>query len=321
MTGACGGSAEQNAREARVSLLEQTLTDVDLCPTWSPDGTSIIFPRRDRPVNVRSLDSGGGFLTVVEQDGTGLRRLPGEVRGDDPDWSPDGSMVAYLRSGPRIGDQGDGDIAVVDLDKEKTKTLVGTPLLGGGWENGAPSWSPDGRQIVYEESTVFGAEEGGYGFDARMAIVRADGSGRRLLASPDFTYAADPAWSPDGSHIAFTTGEAVSLVAPDGTGYVQLYDLKTPTLGAEPAWSPDGKRLAFQDGGNLLVLDVESRSATQIRAIEDAGGLDFCPDWSPKGNQIAFTRSVERGDDELWGAIFLINSDGSGERQLTQAER
>jgi Tol biopolymer transport system component len=89
-------------------------------------------------------------------------------------------------------------------------------------------------------------------------------------------------------------------------------------FGGEPAWSSDG-RIAFEDDGDLFVMNADGTDAHQLTSLSAAGGSDWCPDWSPDGRQIAFSRSVGTGSDER-SAIFVINSDGSDEHQVTQTK-
>ena len=94
----------------------------------------------------------------------------------------------------------------------------------------------------------------------------------------------------------------------DGTGISQLLG-QTIT----PALAPDGSKIAFggRDGNSvhLYVVDLSTGNSTQLTH----GDFDDQPAWSPDGKQVAF----KRGRLGPASAIFVINSDGSGERRLT----
>jgi TolB protein len=109
-----------------------------------------------------------------------------------------------------------------------------------------------------------------------------------------------PAWSPDGSRIAFTVAvgphRSLFAAAPAGGHPAQL----TP-FGARPVWSPDGERVAFDSGGDVYVV------APGGQPVRVAAGAD--PAWSPDGRTLAFAR----GD-----SIYVVPASGGDARRLTQ---
>lgn len=115
---------------------------------------------------------------------------------------------------------------------------------------------------------------------------------------------AAPAWSPDGSSIAYSTRQ-------DGDWEVVSGPARGPTTKVtdnwthenDSDWSPDGSRVAYESGGKIV---VSNRDGTAARSI--AVGLQ--PAWSPDGHRIAF---VKVNVDGLW----LVNPDGSGEHRVT----
>src|SRR5256885_5693236 len=129
-----------------------------------------------------------------------------------------------------------------------------------------------------------------------LFIASADGSGERsLLASRDADY--DPAWSPDGASIVFTSERDGSAdlyrVNADGSKIERLTD--SPAYDDQAAFSPDGKQLVFvttRNGGtaDLWTMDLQTRRA---KALTSGPGGDFRPSWSPDGKWIAF--SSDRG--------------------------
>ena len=147
-------------------------------------------------------------------------------------------------------------------------------------------------------------------------VMNPDGSNRTYLTS-SLDWETDPAFSPDGSKIAYTRGETTGdddiwVMNADGTGQTNL----TPGPGQDgnAAWSPDGSKIAFEStrGGNWDDLGHERRRLRPDepdRRPRDEGD----PAWSPDGSKIAL-RSHRDGN----GEIYVMNADGSGQTNLTQ---
>jgi Tol biopolymer transport system component len=165
------------------------------------------------------------------------------------------------------------------------------------------SWSRDGR-IVYTSVADFD--------DVHLRVIHADGSGDvRLTHQAAF----QPAWSPDGTRIAFVAlGDSdIFLINPDGTGEVNLTQGFAEDDG--PAWSPDGSRIAFTtDPGQALEsgIAVMNRDGSGRMNLTN-GGFDFEPGWSPDGTRIVFTRS-EDTDTE----IYVMNADGRSQTNVSK---
>ena len=143
---------------------------------------------------------------------------------------------------------------------------------------------------------------------------------RRLTSGPD----ADrfPAWSPDGSTIAFTRftptdGGELWLVRPDGSGLRQLTHAGAGSK-QQPAWSPDGRFLAFTAAyfhPTRVWIEVLDLSTGRMTAVSE-GPMDGQPLWSPDGTTIVYTRRSDTGEDD---DLFAVNRDGTGRRAITAA--
>jgi TolB protein len=127
---------------------------------------------------------------------------------------------------------------------------------------------------------------------------------------------AAPAWSHDGTRLAWIYHGNLWTVRVDGTGDQQLAARVLPPFTPpvdvpRPSWSPDNARLAFEH------TDVHGRRGVVYRVNTTGGGLlrlasGTAPAWSPDGTRIAFVR----GND-----VYTIDPDGTGETRLTATAR
>jgi TolB protein len=168
-------------------------------------------------------------------------------------------------------------------------------------------------------------------YQTALFVSNADGSEeRRLLESASLDY--NPAWSPDGQWIGFTSEREGSAdlyrARPDGTGLERLTD--SPAYDDQAAFSPDGRQVVFvttRAGGtaDVWMLDLRTRRA---RPLTSGPGGDFRPSWSPDGQWIAFSSdrgsTLPREKGAQWWVhlqladIYLIHPDGSGLKRLSK---
>jgi Tol biopolymer transport system component len=153
--------------------------------------------------------------------------------------------------------------------------------------------------------------------------MNADGSApTRLTDHPEVD--AHPAWSPDGTRIAFTRYAQITLpdgtvdrdadihvMNADGTGLTNLS--RSPgTFELDPTWSPDGSRLAFVRAGDQLPrIWTMNADGSGLVALTTTGGAigDWHPSWSPDGRRVLFDRIGCASSDP--GGIYAVTTDGS----------
>jgi uncharacterized repeat protein (TIGR01451 family) len=135
----------------------------------------------------------------------------------------------------------------------------------------------------------------------------------RLTTNPGFD--DQPAWSPDGTRIAFSRdGANVFVMNADGTGQTNLTG-GVGTINAQPNWSPDGTRIAFSSdrAGTLDIFVMNANGSAPTQVTTDPASDDQ-PAWSPDGTRIAFTSDRAGTFD-----ILTVNPDGTGTTNLTSA--
>jgi Tol biopolymer transport system component len=130
----------------------------DDSPSWSPDGTRVVFDRT-------------GMLSLINADGTGL--ISTGVLGEDPEWSPDGTQIAYASI------SGTDGLFAMDMSFSSRR------LTAAGNQDRMPGWSRDGHQLVFQRND---------GTVLQIYRVNADGSGETKLSTVA-THESWPSWS------------------------------------------------------------------------------------------------------------------------------
>jgi Tol biopolymer transport system component len=188
------------------------------------------------------------------------------------------------------------EIYVVNLRTNKLKRLT-----NHGGLDGFPTWSPDGRRIAFSRDDV----PLWFSPTTSLWVMQADGSRQRQLtqAAPGTSHLF-PAWSPDGTKIAFTlttpATSAIYTVDADGRNLRMLAD------DAEyPAWSPDGKWIVFDSDRDQAPYETDiyvmRSDGSHLQRVAVRAGSDVMPSWSPDGRHIAYVH-----DDDYWTAQGVL---------------
>ena len=246
--------------------------------------------------------SGDADLQPVRPDGAVPAANPSSLRG----------RVAYsVRTG----------IWVMNADGSQRVRLT-RPGAGIDFD---PHLSPDGNRVVFRTSRgKYRPDRLGIGLEG-IFVMNVRTKRERPIHPP--RGALFPAWSPDGTLIAFSTlrhgghVETIHLVTPAGK---QLRDLGGPSFhGVQEglAWSPDARKIAYSghDGDGNWAVWVMNRDGsrkqqlTHPTPVEPAGsGGDHIGAWSPDGKQIVYSSGQFRGRE-----LYLMNADGTGAHRLT----
>jgi Tol biopolymer transport system component len=201
-----------------------------------------------------------------------------------PTFSPDGSRIAFFSVRPpgRNHPPGPERIAVINADGTGRRFL--TPKNRSSID---PDFSPDGTQIVYDESRPAGQFA-----DNRVMVMNADGSQRRAVTAYGGRRELNPKWLPDGSGLVFESLNRRSLksdierIALDGSGRSAI--LATPAFETNPVPSPDGTRIVFTSdrdrrgptrlgpGTEVYTMALDGTNIVRLTTNQQA---DLFPDW------------------------------------------
>ena len=231
-------------------------------PSLSPDGRRVLYSafRQANVYEIYAYDLNDGSIDR-------LTNRIGVLTA--PEYSPDGQFITFSRGTPNTGKH---QIVTMERNGNNPKNFPNVE----GWD---PTWSPDGKQIL------FASDKNG---SVQLFAIRADGKNLHQISNlPAIRGRSD--WSPDGQSIVTYSGEAwhreLFIMNADGSDARQL----TPTGGNSqgPSFSPDGEWVAFTayfdkyndiHGCEIYIIRTDG---TDLRRLTNNDYCDYQPRWGP----------------------------------------
>ncbi|MFN2529817.1 MAG: hypothetical protein ABR555_00820 [Pyrinomonadaceae bacterium] len=256
-------------------------------------------------------------IFTIRPDGSQKKQLTFEGDNGRPEWSPDGTRIAFAT----IRD-GKGSVGVMAADGSSQKLLT---------EGRHPSWSRDGSRIAFAR-------------DGQIWVMNVDGSNISQITHSN-SFKNGPSWSPDGKQMVFILLKnpqsktdpqpQIGIMNSDGTNETILTtndrsNVCRQTDGTEsflatahdanaPAWSPVDNRIAMWSGiekryGEVWVINSNGTDSVQLTRECSRRNNDD-PSWSQDGRKILFSTG-RSGRNELW----VIDADGGKEKRLSNID-
>jgi Tol biopolymer transport system component len=241
--------------------------------SWSPDGRWVAYKRLDA-VHVGRWDAGVEPIELTTPDG--------QINNTQPAWSPDARSIVFRtnRADPSVNV---ADVWVMDSPfGPNPGEPSARPLVVRPGDERYPTLSPDGTRLLFRGDDDGIAPSG----DEEIFVANADGTGVTALTD-DHALDSAPAWSPDGSRIAWESlrdggDREIYVMEADGTNVVRLTDNEFHDEG--PAWSPDGRFITFtravteDEPGDVWVMNADG---TAQEPLTNTPIIEESPDWQP----------------------------------------
>lgn len=263
---------------------------------------------------------GNSEVYIMNPDGSeqvNLTRHP--ALDQEAAWSPTGEQILFVSNRGDFRPRGTRDLYLMDSDGSNVRRVFKRKIEA--WRT-SPAWSPDGKQIAYNQWDFSGGGTSG------MYILTLGEQDAEFIE----TFSA-PTWSPDGTEIA--CGEA-----SPGITWIILYNVRTrkherllPKKALpwqrDPSWSATGNKIAFVGNNNPLPVILErglhnawrdkqtifivNRDGTGLQQlVEEAGSYAQYPAISPNGKEVLYTKEINERFQ-----VFKINVNSGIWTQLT----
>ncbi|MGZ8688582.1 MAG: TolB family protein [Gaiellaceae bacterium] len=315
----CGGNDDDDDAAAT------TPATTERPATPAPGGT-IVFKRYLDPEHQH------GVIVTINPDGTVEEQIidpPDGASDDQPVVSADGTKIAFTRQAQT------GQVWTAGIDGSRPRRLDPADIDGTRFtdERSDPAFSPDGSLIAFNRGWGEVDPEKDQIQFSEVYLMDARGRHPRRLTriTAGKPYSGDvgaASWSPDGKQVVVAHRTPVTgsdlhdldvVTVPGG----RARHLTPKSVRAEdPNWSPDGKTILFRTvppgedapGGELYTISPDGSGMKQLTRSED-GTLMLSAAYSPDGNWIVFSKSVDGNEPDL----YIMNADGSDVRRVTKS--
>lgn len=266
------------------------------CQTQSADRAVDSKPD-DRVVAFSRLTGDYWQIWIMRPDGTSARQITMSLADKRyPVWSKDGQKLFFRTN--------NNQAFSVDIATGQENRILNSL----GWICGL-ALSPDGDEMLLVRLQIGLKDRGD------LWVTTIDGSKSRILfRERGLQY--DPAWSPDGKEIVYTSGfggQTFELYCIDTSSKNKRRLTENKALELLPVFSPDGSTIAYVSDitgdYEIWLMEVDGNNNKQLTDYE---GIDTRPVWSPDGGRVMFV-SNRSGELHIW----IMNSDGSSPQQLT----
>lgn len=238
--------------------------DFSYAPTWSPDGTKIVF---------YSSRNGGSDIYTMNPDGTNQTRLTSGISAGNPRYSPDGTKIVFTESVT----PSNPEIFIMNADGSNQTRLTNS-VGNDSW----PSFSPDGTKILFQSNRSVSMDLYTMNADGSN-VIRLTNSGNAAI----YNFSGD--YSPDGTKILFDSNRNgmfnVYTMNADGTNAQKLTTATYSNISYTPIprWSPDGTKIvtSMLVSNTLSQIFTMNADGSNLVQIASSLGVDNFPTWQP----------------------------------------